>query len=160
MSSLSILSLALAITTSTPGAIISPAKATPTPSTYLAQTEPQPVPRSRERRARRADNLLEQLNLTDAQKRQIAAIRQKYQGQMKQLREALRSDRQELESLMAGNATNEQIRTKHQEIERSRQKLSDLRFQSLLEMRQVLTPDQRSKFARLMQERRPVADDR
>jgi periplasmic protein CpxP/Spy len=160
MSSLSILSLALAVTTSAQAEIVSPANATPKPPLYIAQTEPQPVPRSGERRARRADNLLEQLNLTDAQKRQIAAIRQKYQGQMKQLREGLRSDRQELESLMAGNATDGQIRAKHQEIERSRQKLSDLRFQSLLEMRQVLTPDQRSKFARLMQERRPGIDDR
>jgi Spy/CpxP family protein refolding chaperone len=160
MSSLSILSLALAVTTSAQVAIVYPATATPKTPTYLAQNDPQPVPRSREGRARRADNLLDQLNLTDTQKRQIAAIRQKYQGQMNQLRENLRSDRQELETLMAGNATDEKIRSKHQEVERNRQKLSDLRFKSLLEMRQVLNPDQRSKFARLMQERRPGADDR
>jgi Spy/CpxP family protein refolding chaperone len=154
MSSLSILGTAIALTIGTTLLVTDNAISIPNNDTLLTQATSRP---DRQRRARGGDNLIEQLNLTDDQKRQIATIRQKYQGQMSQLRQSMKSDRQELEALMTGNATDTRIRAKHREIEQNRQQLSDLRFQSLLEMRRVLTPEQRTRFAELMQQRRARA---
>ncbi|MDV3000069.1 MAG: hypothetical protein N5P05_001675 [Chroococcopsis gigantea SAG 12.99] len=103
------------------------------------------------------DKFMEQLNLTEDQKRQISAIREKYKGQLQQARTNIQTSNQELETMMAGNASNEQLRAKHQEMMGMRDKMNDLRFESLLEMRQVLTPAQRSQLAQLTQERKDNA---
>ncbi|WP_223341827.1 Spy/CpxP family protein refolding chaperone [Synechocystis sp. PCC 7339] len=97
---------------------------------------------------------MQSLNLTDSQKQQLEAIRQKYQGQMQSLSEQLRTGQNELRTLMAGNGSDSQIRAKHSQVANLRQQLGELRFNSMLESRQVLTPEQRQKFSELMQERR------
>jgi Spy/CpxP family protein refolding chaperone len=97
---------------------------------------------------------MESLNLTDRQKQQLEAIRQKYQGQMQSLSEQLRTSQNELRTLMAGNGSDSEIRAKHNQVANLRQQLGELRFNSMLESRQVLTPEQRQKFSQLMQERR------
>ena len=123
---------------------------------FIAQTS---SPQRPENRPRGMDNsrerLIEQLNLTDEQKSKVAAIRQKYQDKTKQLRETLRSNEQELNSLLSNNASDRDIRAKHQQISRNRQEMSNLQFESFLEIRQVLTPAQRTEFSQLMQERCP-----
>jgi Spy/CpxP family protein refolding chaperone len=106
------------------------------------------------------EGLIEQLNLTDEQKSKVAAIRQKYQEKTKKLRETLRSNEQELNSLLSNNASDRDIRSKHQQISRNRQEMSNLQFESFLEIRQVLTPAQRTEFSQLMQERRPNSRNR
>jgi Spy/CpxP family protein refolding chaperone len=106
------------------------------------------------------ERLIEQLNLTDDQKSKIAANRQKYRGQMQKLRETMRSNQQELNSLLSNNASDRDIRSKHQQISRNRQEISNLQFESFLEIRQVLTPAQRTEFSQLMQERRANSRNR
>jgi Spy/CpxP family protein refolding chaperone len=100
------------------------------------------------------EKLIEQLNLSNTQQQQIAAIRQKYQGQMSQAKQNMRAAQQQLRDLMAGNGSEAQIRSKHDEVVKLRQELEQLRFQSMLEMREVLTPEQRNQLAQLMQQRR------
>jgi Spy/CpxP family protein refolding chaperone len=106
------------------------------------------------------ERLIEQLNLTDDQKSKVAAIRQKYQEKTKKLRETLRSNEQELNSLLSNNASDRDIRAKHQQISRNRQEMSNLQFESFLEIRQVLTPAQRKEFSQLMQESRANSRNR
>jgi Spy/CpxP family protein refolding chaperone len=100
------------------------------------------------------DKFMEQLNLSQAQVQQLKAIRQKYSGQMEPLEEQIRLKAQELSQLMEGTASNDVIRTKHQEMLTLRQKMGTLRFESMLEMRDILTPEQRREFGQLMQQRR------
>ena len=88
------------------------------------------------------------------QQQQLTAIRQKYQGQMEQLRDQLRQNQQELKTLMDGTASSDTILTKHNQVMGLRQQLDKLRFQSMLESRDVLNPDQRKQFAQLMDQRR------
>jgi protein CpxP len=116
----------------------------------LAQNTPRPKP------VKRGD-LMEELNLSNSQKRQMAAIRQKYQGQMTQLRDRMRTSQEEMASLMANSSSESAIRAKHREISGLREQLGNLRLDSMLEMRQVLTPEQRNQFSQLMKERRPHA---
>ncbi|MEB3160627.1 MAG: Spy/CpxP family protein refolding chaperone [Synechocystis sp.] len=102
----------------------------------------------------REDRLMESLNLNDQQKQDLNKIRQKYQSQMDTIVSQLRSRQDELRTLMSSNASDDAIRAKHNQVSELRQQLGDLRFESMLESRKVLTPDQRKQFAQLMDERR------
>jgi Spy/CpxP family protein refolding chaperone len=56
--------------------------------------------------------------------------------------------------MMSGTASEDSIRAKHTEIVQLRQQLENLGFESMLESRAVLTPDQRQQFAQLMEKQR------
>ncbi|HEY9635980.1 MAG TPA: Spy/CpxP family protein refolding chaperone [Coleofasciculaceae cyanobacterium] len=106
------------------------------------------------RGASRQLKLMEQLNLTQEQKQKLQAIHSQYKEQISQSKQSLHQATEELKKLMAGNASAGEIRTKHQEVRRLRDQLEEVSFESMLAMREVLTPDQRSQFAQLMEHRR------
>jgi Spy/CpxP family protein refolding chaperone len=97
---------------------------------------------------------LEQLNLSEPQKQQISSIRQKYRGQIEQLQEKARVTQKELFDMMAGTESVSAIRSKREEAASLREELGNLRFESMLEMREVLTPQQRAQVAQRLQQRR------
>ncbi len=154
LSTLSILGTTMALTLAANLVPTATVLSYPQDRLFIAQTSSPQRPESRLVNNSR-ERLIEQLNLTDDQKSKIAAIRQKYQEKTKQLRETLRSNEQELNSLLSNNASDREIRSKHQQISRNRQEMSNLQFESFLEIRQVLTPAQRTEFSQLMQERCP-----
>jgi Spy/CpxP family protein refolding chaperone len=96
---------------------------------------------------------IDKLNLTTEQREQMQQIRQKYQSEITQLKDNLRTERTKLREMMASNDSNTNISNQHQKIVNLNQQLSKLRFDSMLEMRQVLTTEQRETFANLMKER-------
>lgn len=154
ISSVSILGTTIALTLAT-NVIIPQVLSSPQDNLIIAQTSSPQPPENRTRRGNSSrERLIEQLDLTDDQKSKIAAIRQKYQERTKQIRETLRINEQELDTLLANNASDREIRAKHQQISRNRQEMNNLQFDSFLEIRQVLTPTQKTEFAKLMQERR------
>ena len=53
--------------------------------------------------------------------------------------------------MMAGTESAELVRAKHEEIARFRQQLGELHFKSMLATREILTPQQRQKFAEIIQ---------
>ena len=97
--------------------------------------------------------VIDELNLSDAQKQKIKQIHQQYQGQISQSQESLRSAQQRLSQMMVSTDSSAAIRTQHQEVIQLRQALDNLRFESMLAMREVLTLKQRRQFAQLMQQR-------
>lgn len=97
---------------------------------------------------------LQQLNLSSEQQQQIQSIRDKYKGQMDEQRDAMQDARQQLGDLMASDASVEQLRALHNEVMRLQQNMANLRFESMLETRQVLTPTQRQELSQMAQERR------
>ena len=107
-----------------------------------------------QRRPNRKAQLIQELNLTPEQTQQIQAIQNQYQDQISQRRQAVRQARQELLALLAGTASESQVRQKYRQVETLKQQVSDLRFDSTLAMREVLTPEQRRQFAERMQNRR------
>ncbi|MGI0489013.1 Spy/CpxP family protein refolding chaperone [Pantanalinema rosaneae CENA516] len=96
---------------------------------------------------------LRQLNLTPDQLKQIRAIRSRYKEPLEDKRQALRQARQELQTLMSGNASTAEIQQKFDQIQPLRQELMRMQFNSLLEIRQVLTVEQRQKFGDIQQRR-------
>lgn len=104
--------------------------------------------------------MLQKLNLTREQKQQLRAIQQQYKGEMKQQRQELLQAQQELTGLMAGTASQSQIREKYRQVEALRQEVGELQLESMLATREVMTPAQRRQFAQLMQQRKQNSRDR
>ena len=124
------------------------------PPQSVAQETRQPRHQQLQQRGFPGGRLMEQLNLSKEQKQQISTIRQKYQRQTQQLREEIRSERQKLQDMMAGTATEAEIRRQHPQVAQLNQTIHNLHFEGMLQTRQVLTPEQRRQFAQLMQQRR------
>lgn len=110
---------------------------------HLKQTTQQDTPSS----------LFQQLNLSHQQKRKIKRIRQQYQAQIIQLKENLQVAQQQLAAMMAGTDSAAVIRAKHEEVAQFRQQLATLHFESMLATREILTPQQRQKFAEIIEAR-------
>ena len=104
--------------------------------------------------------MFDQLNLTADQKQKMQAVRDRYKDQVSQRMQAVRQARQELETMMAGTANASEMREKHRQIMGLRQQLEEVQFESTLAMREVLTPEQRSQLAQMMQQRRQTAKNR
>ncbi|MGY6530362.1 MAG: Spy/CpxP family protein refolding chaperone [Cyanobacterium sp.] len=98
--------------------------------------------------------LIQELNLTTEQQQQMVEIKNKYEPRMTQLREQMRTERQTLQTMMNNNESTEAIRAKNQTISNLNQQMRELGFETMLEMREVLTPQQRQQLSQIMNERR------
>ncbi len=98
--------------------------------------------------------LSKELNLTADQIRRLEKMRADSQGKTKERRLALRTAKQELSQLLQGNATSDQIRQKRQQVQALQRELSDLNFENTLAIREILTPEQRTKLQQIVQQRR------
>lgn len=105
--------------------------------------------RGRGDRGGRGMQMLEQLNLSETQRQQIQAIREQAKANSEQLREQMQTAREQMRALMASNASESELRQQHQVIENWRDQMSDRRFDTMLQIRQVLTPEQRAQLAEL-----------
>lgn len=106
-----------------------------------------------QRRPNRDQAKFQELNLTPEQTQQMQEIQNQYQDQIAQRRQAVRQARQELLELMAGTASASQVREKYRQVETLEQQVAQIRFDNMLAMREVLTPEQRRQFAERMQKR-------
>lgn len=100
------------------------------------------------------NKLVQQLDLTSEQSDQIKAISEQSETENQALFEQLQTNRQEMQSLLASNADPEQLRANHQNLQNLRQELGNNRFETMLKIREVLTPEQRTQMAELMSQRR------
>ncbi|MBD2019893.1 Spy/CpxP family protein refolding chaperone [Leptolyngbya sp. FACHB-36] len=139
---------------SSPIAQMLPSESVQAPSQSVARTEPAPSPDKFDR----GGDLLKNLNLTADQLQKVRVIRSQYRDPLAQQRQAMKQTQQELRSLMAGEASTEQVRQKYNQLKVARQQLADTQFDSMLAVREVLTLEQRRKFADSMQKRRQFKD--
>ena len=98
--------------------------------------------------------LLEQLDLTPEQSQKIDEIHEQFHAENKTLFEEMRTNHQEMQSLLASDASPEQLRRQHQKIQDLRQQLSTNRFENMLQVREILTPQQRTQMAELREKHR------
>ena len=108
---------------------------------------------NRPRRGQQGRGLAEALNLTDDQQQQIQSIRQSYGSQIQQKRQTLQTLRQELNDLYVTNASAEQLRDKQRELSQLREEINNLNFESFIEIREILTLEQRQQFRDFMEQR-------
>jgi periplasmic protein CpxP/Spy len=113
----------------------------------------EPKPGSFDKKGR-GDKWQEQLNLSADQKVQIQKIREQQRTSSEGLREQMKAAFEKQKSLMTGNASDDQLRQQHQTMQALRQQAETRRFETMLQIRKVLTPEQRTKAAQLIQEHR------
>ncbi|BAY22979.1 putative Spy protein [Calothrix sp. NIES-2100] len=98
----------------------------------------------------RKSGWLQDLNLTPQQLEQIKQIRRQSQDQIKPKQQALRQAQQELHNLLAGQASPAEVRTKYNQFKILKQQLADAQFENTLAIREILSLEQRQKFAEYM----------
>ena len=96
-------------------------------------------------------SLLHQLNLTDKQQEQIKIIHHRYKQQIQKKRSNLDILQQQLSDLMVGTESVELIRAKNRQLVNLREEIGELRFESMLATREILTPQQRQKFREIIE---------
>lgn len=97
---------------------------------------------------------VDELNLSAEQTEQIRTIRDQTRTDTTELRQQLRAAHQEMQTLMANDASADQLRNQHQEVQDLMQQLGDEHFDAMLAVRDVLTPEQRAQLTELQQQRR------
>lgn len=97
---------------------------------------------------------IQELNLSQTQVDKMKEIRDRYQDQILDRQQAYNQAIQELRSLMSSTASKEIIRAKHQQVQSIKQQLEKLNFDSIMAIREILTPDQMRQFDDLMRKRR------
>ncbi|NEP89561.1 MAG: periplasmic heavy metal sensor [Okeania sp. SIO2C2] len=106
------------------------------------------------------EGVFQQLNLTQEQTDKIVAIRQQHQQQIIQSLENLRDAQEELNQMIIATNTDNQLRQKHGEVLQLRKDLAELQFNTILKIREVLTPEQLQQWSKLMQQRRESLKNR
>lgn len=113
-----------------------------------------PKPNKAEFKQRRQEEFRKALDLTPEQASKIEQIRTQSKQANEGKREAMRAARDKMKSLMAGNASEAELLAQHRVLQGLQQEMSDARFQTMLAIRQELTPAQRTKMAELKGQRR------
>lgn len=105
-------------------------------------------------RGNRMEQLLQQLDLSSEQSQQIEAIQEQFRSENEALWQEIQANKQQMGNLLSSDASNEELRQQYQQLQSLRQQLSDNRFENMLQVRDVLTPEQRNELAQIMEQRR------
>jgi periplasmic protein CpxP/Spy len=118
-------------------------------------TTPQSVGQNQPRRGRsqKMGQLFQNLNLTPEQTQKLKSIRQEYKDPIREQQRNLREARQVMQQMIGNNTPASAVLSKFQAVQQMQQSLNQLRFKSLLAMREVLTPAQRQQLAQQMMNR-------
>jgi periplasmic protein CpxP/Spy len=119
-------------------------------TSILAQNAPTQTPAEKQERGNRGEKMFQQLNLSADQQAQIKSIKAQAKTSNQALRQQLKTAREQLKALLASSdASDSALRQAHQQLQPLSQQMSDQRFDTMLKIRNVLTPAQRTKLAEL-----------
>jgi len=126
-----------------------------TPSALIAQTTPTTPSTGQKKRGNRGEKLFQQLNLSADQQAQITSIKEQSKTASQGLRQQMKTARTQYKTLLSNNdASADQLRQSHQQVQTLGQQLGEQRFDTMLKIRNVLTPEQRTKLTELRQQNR------
>ncbi len=91
----------------------------------------------------------DQLGLSDAQRSEIEAIHSQAQTESEALRTQVQAAHEQMRSLMASDASDAELRQRHDQMQALQQQMGDRRFETMLAIRNVLTPAQRAQMQEL-----------
>lgn len=96
----------------------------------------------------------DQLGLSDAQRNEIETIHSQAQTESEALRTQLQAAHEQMHGLMASDATDAELRQRHDQMQALQQQMGDRRFETMLAIRNVLTPEQRAQMQELKESHR------
>jgi periplasmic protein CpxP/Spy len=102
---------------------------------------------------KRMGQFFQSLNLTPDQRKKLKSVQQEYQGQIREQQRNVQEARQTMQQMLGNNTPSATVLAKFQDLQQMQQSLGQLRFKSLLAMREVLTPTQRQELATQMMNR-------
>jgi periplasmic protein CpxP/Spy len=118
-----------------------------------ATPQPEGGNQPRRERSQKMGQLFQSLNLTPDQAQKLKSIRQEYKDPIREQQRSLREARQAMQQMIGSNTPASTVLSKFQEVQQMQQSFNQLRFKSLLAMREVLTPAQRQQLAQQMMNR-------
>ncbi len=117
----------------------------------LAQAQGPDSPPEKAHFERRIQEIYDQLNLTDDQKKQLEATKQGHRATMKSSRQAMKDDKEALQQeLMKPQLDMPKINALHDQIKVVQSQMEDDKLRSILDVRAILTTEQFIKFVNLM----------
>ncbi|MEW6054970.1 MAG: Spy/CpxP family protein refolding chaperone [Bdellovibrionota bacterium] len=97
---------------------------------------------------------LKQLNLNEEQKKKLQDIRKEARSDRKDQRESLKTSHEELKKKMASDASEDELRKQFSEIQAKRAELQKGRFERMLKVRAVMTPEQRKQLMEIAEKQK------
>ncbi|MDX2273062.1 MAG: periplasmic heavy metal sensor [Cyanobacteriota bacterium] len=96
---------------------------------------------------------LRQLRLTPQQLQDMQALRRQHQQTIQEQQHSLRQTRQQLRQSLAMDVSTSELQNQFRVMQQQQQRLQETRFQIMLEIRDILNPQQRRLLAKFLEER-------
>jgi periplasmic protein CpxP/Spy len=97
--------------------------------------------------------MFQRLNLTPDQIQKMRSIRQQYKDPIREQQRSIREARRAMQQTFGSTSPSSAVLSEFQAVQQKQQSLNQLRFKSLLAIREVLTPTQRQQLAEQMMSR-------
>jgi periplasmic protein CpxP/Spy len=123
------------------------------PSEETATPQPEPRNQANNGRGNAMGQLFQSLNLTPEQMQKLKSVQKENKDQIREQQRSLRAIRLEMQQMLGNNTPSATVLSKFQDVQQKQQSLNQLRFKSLLAMREVLTPTQRQQLSQQMMKR-------
>ncbi|MEM7758323.1 MAG: periplasmic heavy metal sensor [Cyanobacteria bacterium P01_A01_bin.40] len=91
----------------------------------------------------KTNRMLEKLNLSAQQSRQVTAIRKRFKTERNTLYQQVKTHRQEMRTLLATDTSSDRLRQNYQETRSLLERLGSNRFEMIVQIRKILTTEQR-----------------
>ncbi len=115
----------------------------------------------KEKRKEKMQKIFNELDLTEEQKAKLKENKAKHRKQRKAAFEKMKSHKETLkQELLKTDLNMKRVRKIQGELKASQAQMADDRLDSILEVRQILTPEQFAKFTALMEQHRAKKWDR
>jgi periplasmic protein CpxP/Spy len=125
-----------------------------TPGSDTQQVQPgERRERFKEMRKQRMEQMVQELGLTQEQQTKVSSIRESAKNDTTSQRQQLKTEMEAMRSLVAKSVSADELRQQQTKIKALKAQMSDQRFETMLQIYEVLTPQQRTKFAETMQKR-------
>lgn len=99
------------------------------------------------------ERMADELNLSEAQRAEIRAIHEQARTENQEVVQQLRNEMDTMRSLMASDASADQLRQQHNRVQQLQEQVSDQMFETRLAIREVLTPEQRAQISEMRPQR-------
>lgn len=90
--------------------------------------------------------MVEELGLSAEQKTKLGQVRGEFRKTLPEKKKAMKSARKDLQKSLREASSDDEIRQKFQELQKREDDFAQARFEKVLAIRSLLTPEQRQKF--------------
>ncbi|OVE81168.1 hypothetical protein BVY03_04580 [bacterium K02(2017)] len=108
---------------------------------------------SQENHQKKIEKLTTLLDLSEDQSTEIKSLFKKNRSQNKTTRKHYKKLKAELNNLLKSDASNEEVLSKHKEMQLIKNKMDQIRFNKTLAIRNLLNKEQREKFVETKKQR-------